>query len=140
VKQLQLLEDFEEQPVVFCNFDDNEDGEEPEDVMAMRRAGQRFADGIGILGYDDIDAVVSALPSVDRMRFQYPWANDLEHRCVFGSMPSTTQVLCIVETARKYDHGSGVSEDEWNSEVQHPLLKLARNTCKHRQTLDIHNV
>lgn len=140
VKQLQLMEDFEEQPVIFCNFDDDEDGEEPEDVTAMRRAVQRFADGVGILGYDDMDAVSYTLPPVDRMRFQYPWANDMEHRCVFGSMPSTTQILGIVETARRYDHGSGISEDEWNSEVQHPLLKLARNTSKYQQTLEIHNV
>ncbi|KAI1574038.1 CypX, Cytochrome P450 [Pyrenophora tritici-repentis] len=135
----ELLEDFEEQPVLFCNFDD-EERKEPEDVAAMRRATQRFADGIGILGYDDINAVVSALPLIDRMRFQYSWANDREQRCLLGSMPSTTQIRDIVETARQYDHGSGVSEDEWNSEVQHPLLKLARNTSKHRQPLDIHNV
>lgn len=140
VKQLQLLEDFEEQPVVFCNFDDDGEGEEPEDVTAMRRATQQFADGIGILGYYDINAVVSTLPPIDRMRFQYTWAADMEQRCALGSMPSTAQIVDIVETARKYDHGSGVSEDEWNSEVQHPLLKLARNTSKHRQTLDIHNV
>ncbi|RMZ72063.1 MFS monocarboxylate transporter [Pyrenophora seminiperda CCB06] len=140
VKQLQLLEDFEEQPVVFCNFDDDEEGEEPEDVTVMRRATQQFADGIGILGYDDINAVVSALPLIDRMRFQYSWANDREQRCLLGSMPPIAQIRDVVETARKYDHGSGVSEDEWNSEVQHPLLKLARNTSKHRQTLDIHNV
>ena len=139
-KQLQLLEDFEEHPVLFCNFDDGEDGGEPEDVTAMRRAVQRFADGIGIMGYDNLGAIASALPPVDRMRFQYPWANEVKHRCAFGSMPSTAQVLSIVETARKYDHGSGVSEDEWNAEVQHPLLKLARNTSKHQQTLDIHNV
>lgn len=69
VKQLQLLEDFEEQPVVFCNFDDDGEGEEPEDVTAMRRATQQFADGIGILGYYDINAVVSTLPPIDRMRF-----------------------------------------------------------------------
>ncbi|KAH8723966.1 hypothetical protein GQ44DRAFT_773545 [Phaeosphaeriaceae sp. PMI808] len=117
VKQLQILEDFEEQPIVFCNFDDNEKGEEAEDVTAMRRVTQQFADGIGILGYDDIDT-----------------------RCALGSMPQIAQIWDIVETARKHDRGSGVSEDEWNSEVQHPLLKLARNTSKHRQTLDIHNV
>lgn len=140
VKQLQLLEDFEEQPVVFCNFDDDEEGEEPEDVTAMRRAIQRFGDGIEILGYDDVEPILSALPVMDRMRFQYPWANNMERRCVLGSMPSTAQILAIVETARKYDHGSGASEDEWNSEVQQPLLKLARNTSRHRQTLDIHNV
>ncbi|PVH90851.1 hypothetical protein DM02DRAFT_397619 [Periconia macrospinosa] len=140
IKQLQLLEDLEEHPVVFCNFDDNEEGEEPKEVTAMRTAIQQFADGVGILGYDDIDTVLPALPPIDRMRFKHSWANNVERRSVLGSMPSITQILDIVETARKYDHGSGVSEDEWNSEVQHPLLKLARNTSRHRQTLDIHNV
>ncbi|KAH7020659.1 hypothetical protein B0J12DRAFT_393722 [Macrophomina phaseolina] len=140
VKQLQLLEDFEDQPVVFCNFDDEDAGDEPEDVTAMRMAIQQFADGIGILGYDDVDTVLSALSPIDRMRFEYPWANNAEQRNALGSMPSTAQVMEIVETARKYDRGSGVSEDEWNSEVQHPLLKLARNTSKQRRTLDIHNV
>ncbi|PSN58847.1 hypothetical protein BS50DRAFT_595117 [Corynespora cassiicola Philippines] len=140
VKQLQLLEDLEDQPVVFCNFDDGEEGEEPEDVTTMRSATQRFADGIGILGYDDVAAIVSSLPPMDKIRFRYSWANDVERRSALGSMPSIAQLLDIVETARKYDHGSGVSEDEWNSEVQHSLLKLARSTSKHRQTLDIHNV
>ncbi|KAF2453090.1 hypothetical protein BDY21DRAFT_388301 [Lineolata rhizophorae] len=140
VKQIQLLEDFEEQPVVFCNFDDDVDGAEPEDVVLMRRAMQRFADGIGVLGYGNVDAVVSALPPMDRMRFQYPWANDLEQRCVFGSTPSTAQVLGIVDTARGYGRGPGVSEDEWNSEIQHPLLELAYSTCKNSQSLVIFNV
>ena len=139
-KQLQLLEDFTDQPVVFCNFDDEDEGEEPEDVTAIREAAQQFADGIGIVGYTDINAVVSALPPIDRKRLQYSWVNDPEQRRVLGSTPSTAQILDIVEAARKCDHGSGVSKDEWNSEVQHPLLKLARNTSKHRQTLDIHNV
>jgi hypothetical protein len=106
----------------------------------MRRAVQRFADGVGILGYDDISAVISALPPMDRTRFQYAWVNDSEQRCVFGSMPSTAQVLSIVAMARQYDHGSGVSEDEWNSEVQHPLLKLACSTSKYSETLAIFNV
>ncbi|KAL9082445.1 MAG: hypothetical protein Q9165_008891 [Trypethelium subeluteriae] len=67
VKQLQLLEDFEENPVVFCNFDDEEDREEPEDVTTMRKTTQQFADGIGILGYPDINTVISALPPIDKM-------------------------------------------------------------------------
>lgn len=139
VKQLQLLED-EDQPVVFCNFDDDQEGKEPADVTAMRSAIQQYADGMGILGYDDVNAVTSELMQIDRMRFQYPWANDPGQRCVFGSMPPMVQVQDIVETARKYDRGAGVSEDEWNSEVQNLLLKLARSTSKHRRTLDIHNV
>ena len=140
VKQLQVLEDFDEQPVVFCNFDGEGEGNEPEDVSLMRGAAQQFADGIGILGCDNMDTILRSLPRTDRLRFQYAWANAVEQRCSFGSMPSLAQSLDIVETARRHDRGSGGSEDEWNSEVQHPLLKLARNTSRHRQRLDIHNV
>jgi hypothetical protein len=139
VKQLQLLED-EDQPVVFCNFDDDQEAEEPADVTAMRSAIQQYADGMGILGYDDVNAVTSELMQADKMRFKYPWANDPGQRCVLGSMPPMVQVQNIVETARKYDRGAGVSENEWNSEVQNELLKLARSTSRNRRTLDIHNV
>jgi hypothetical protein len=106
----------------------------------MRSAIQQYADGVGILGYDDVNAVTSELMQADKMRFKYPWANDLGQRCVLGSMPLMGQVQTIVETARQYDRGAGVSEDEWNSEVQNELLKLARSTSKNRRTLDIHNV
>lgn len=55
-------------------------------------------------------------------------------------MPSMAQVLSIVETAWKYDRGSGASEDERNSEVHYPLLILAYNSCKHAKSLEIFNV
>jgi hypothetical protein len=87
-----------------------------------------------------MDTVISALPPMDRTRFQYSWANDIDQRRLFGTMPSIAQVLNIVEMARQYDHGSGFSEDEWNSEVHHPLLKLACNTSEHSETLAIFNV
>ncbi|KAH6612964.1 hypothetical protein C7974DRAFT_74545 [Boeremia exigua] len=106
----------------------------------MRSAIQQYADGMGISGYDDVNAVTSELMQADKMRFKYPWANDPGQRCVLGSMPPMVQVQNIVETARKYDRGAGVSEDEWNSEVQNELLKLARSTSRNRRTLDIHNV
>jgi hypothetical protein len=106
----------------------------------MRRGTQQFMDGIGILGYDNVDAVASELDRIDRIRFQYPWASDPAQRCMFGSMPSMTQIQDIVEFARKYDRGAGVSEDQWNSEVQNPLLKLAHSTSKHWRTLHICNV
>jgi hypothetical protein len=75
-----MLEDSEQYPVVFCNFDDDTDGAEPEDVTSMRRAVQAYADGVGILGYSNMDAVISALPPMDRIRFQYSWANDIDQR------------------------------------------------------------
>lgn len=110
------------------------------DVTAMRRGTQQFMDGIGILGYDNVETVASKLDRIDRMRFQYPWASDPARRCMLGSMPSMTQIQDIVELARKYDRGAGVSEDQWNSEVQNPLLKLAHSTSKHWRTLHICNV
>ncbi|CAI6226889.1 unnamed protein product [Periconia digitata] len=72
VKQLQLLKDLDEYPVVFCNFDDNKEGEEPEDVTTMRTAIQQFADGVGILRYNNVDIMLPILPPIDKMRFQYP--------------------------------------------------------------------
>jgi len=71
VKRIQLLEDSEQYPVVFCNFDDNTDGAEPEDVMLMRNAVQRCADGVGILGYSNMDAIIIALPPMDKIQFQH---------------------------------------------------------------------
>jgi hypothetical protein len=68
----------------------DQEGEELEDVTAMRRGTQQFMDGIGILGYDNVDAVASELDRIDRIRFQYPWASDPAQRCMFGSMPSMT--------------------------------------------------
>ncbi|KAF2815592.1 uncharacterized protein BDZ99DRAFT_375675, partial [Mytilinidion resinicola] len=71
----------------------------------------RFIDSIRILGYNNIDIIISALP-INRMRFQYPWADNLEHCYIFGLIPFTAQVLGIIETARKYNYSLGVSEDK----------------------------
>lgn len=145
VKQLQVLEDFDEQPVVICNFDDDVGGEEPEDVTTMRTAIQRFADGIGILGYDD-DAFSALIGShdlssqSDKTRLQYPWANDPQYRSVYGSMPSIDEVEGIVKKARKEDRGGGAPEDDWNTKVHLPLLELALQTSTCKKTLDIYNV
>lgn len=68
VKQIQHFEDFEEYPVFFCNFDDDTDEVEPDDVTSMHTAIQRVADGVGFLGYNGIDVVVTGLPRMDRMR------------------------------------------------------------------------
>ena len=144
VKLLLVLEDDNEQPVVFCNFDDDVEGEEPEDVTTMRTAIQSFADGIGILGYDDGSAILTErrdrLTPSDKTRLQYPWANDPQRRKGYGSMPSMNEVEDIVNTARKKDRGGGASEDDWNTEVHLQLLKLARKTSRRKDTLDIHNV
>jgi hypothetical protein len=55
-------------------------------------------------------------------------------------MPSISKICNIVDTARRYDRGPGFSEDEWNSEVHHPLLKLACSSSKHANNLEIFNV
>ncbi|KAI4157759.1 MAG: hypothetical protein LQ342_008023 [Letrouitia transgressa] len=147
VKQLQILEDLDEQPVVFCNFDDDDDivdGEEFEGFLHMRRAMQKFADGIGILGYDEGDDALTGahdrLTPLDKTRFQYPWSNEPQYRGVYGSMPSIYKVADIVETSRKKDRGGGASEDDWNTEVHLQLLKLALQTSRYKNNLGIHNV
>ena len=66
--------------------------------MVMHYATQRFTDGIGMLGYNNISTVVSALPLIDRMRFGYSWASNVEGRCALGSMPLIAYLLNIIET------------------------------------------
>ena len=140
-KQLQALED-DEQPVYFCNFWDTEEHEEHDDVATMRDTIQGFADGVGVIGYSDsdLDAVAVLLPlTSDRTRFKYSWVNDCA-RLAYGVMPSITRLEDIVKAGWNNDRGTGTSEDDWNTNVQHPLLKLALETCKHRLTLDIYGV
>ena len=92
----------------------------------MRKAVQRFADGVGILGYDDMDTVIATLPLVDRMQYQYRWANDWKRRLPCGLMPSIMQILGIVETARKNDHGVDVFEDfSFNSSWSLPAMLVS---------------
>ena len=138
-KQLMHLEDCVDQPIVFCNFDDDVQGEEPADVRSMRTMIQRYADGVGVLGYHDSVEVAQSLPALDKTRFQYPWANDPD-RLVYGSMPDPGDVADLVRIARLKDRGTAEAEDVWNTEVHLPLLKLARRTSVHRTKLDIHNV
>lgn len=139
-KQLQALED-EDQPVFFCNFGDIEEHEEFVDVEKMRDAIQRFADGVGILGYEDLHAVTALLSSKeDLKRFGYSWANDYTRRLTYGAMPSIACLEDIVRAGWNNDRGTGTSEDDWNTDVQHPLIKLALETCKHKATLNIYGV
>jgi hypothetical protein len=108
VKQLQVLEDFNGQLIVFCNFDDDMEGEELEDVAVMRTAIQSFVDSIGILGYDDnsgggVAALMEShvqLTQLDKRCLQCPWA-----------MPSVSEVEEIVDVARKKDRGGGAEDD-----------------------------
>ena len=135
-----MLED-EEHPVLFCNFGDTEEHEERADVVVMRDAIQSLADGVGILGYTDPHAVIASLSlKRDRRRFRYPWANDYSRRLAYGVMPSVACLENIVRAGWNNDRGTGTSEDDWNTDVQHPLLKLACETCKHKATLSIYGV
>ncbi|KAF1919806.1 hypothetical protein BDU57DRAFT_536750 [Ampelomyces quisqualis] len=139
-KQLQALED-EDQPVFFCNFGDIEEHEQRVDVAAMRDAIQRLADGVGILGYENIHIITASLSlTLDRRRFGYSWANDCTQRLTYGAMPSIACLEDIVRAGLNNDRGTGTSEDDWNTNVQHPLIKLALDTCKHKATLNIHGV
>ena len=142
IKQMGLLEDLEK-PVIFCNFDDEEE-EEPADVTNMRAAIQRYADGIGILAFEGVlDGAIQLLGpfvEMDRIRLQYPWANDPYARSTFGSMPLMQDVRDIVNKARQYDRDTGSSEDDWNSNVHLRLLELSLKTSKQSKNLSIHSV
>lgn len=139
-KQLMMLEDLEEDPVVFCSFDDTI-YEEPADVFAMRCAAQRFADGVGILGYDQdsLRLATAELSQMDQTRLGFPWAID-PHRNTIGTTPDIAAVQTLVHMARRRDRNTSTSEDQWNAKVQLPLLELALSTSKHKEQLTIENV
>lgn len=141
-KQLQALED-DEQPVFFCNFGDVDKHEERADVATMRSAIQHLADGVGILGYEQehLPTVMASLSStLERKRFGYSWANDCTQRLTHGAMPSIASLDGIVRAGWKHDRGTGTTEDDWNTDVQHQLIKLALETSKHKATLNVHGV
>ena len=145
IKQLRFLESRAKRPIVYCNFDDDMEGPEPDDVTIMRTSIQQFADGIGVLGYDKHGMTAlkrdsSGLSSLDKLRFQHPCANDPPKRLAFGSLPRIQEVMDIVSTAREKDRCSGDCEDEWNAEVHVELLKLAIKTSDCGKFLSRHNV
>ncbi|KAH9869719.1 hypothetical protein IAQ61_006931 [Plenodomus lingam] len=140
LRQLQVLAD-DHQPILFRNFCDVEDYEERADVATMRCAIQRLADGVGILGYEDVQTVTASLSStMDRLRFEYSWANECPQRLTYGGMPPLACLEAIVRKGWARDRGPGDSKDIWHTEVHYPLLRLALETCKHEQRLNIHAV
>lgn len=138
-KQLQALEDSENS-LVFCNFHDHEENEECVDVMRMRDMIREFADGIGILGYDDLEEVIPLILGAECKRFRYSWANDPGQRLLYGSMPSMRRLQELVTAGWRHDRGTGTSEDDWNANVQYPLIKLAHKTSKYAGQLAVHGV
>ena len=138
VKQLMQLEDFQDRPVVFCNFDDDVE-EEPADARAMRAALERYADGIGILRYPE-EPLLEGLTARDQRRLRYPWASD-PARLALGYTPPLPEVAALVDEARTRDRGAAAGgEDEWNTSVQLPLLRLALKHSVHHARLGVHSV
>jgi hypothetical protein len=141
VKQIEALKDLE-RPVIFCDFDSVDADSERSDVAAMRTAAQMLAEGVGILDYADADifnASISRLPDLDRMRLQRPWAKD-NSMALYGSTPVIHDIANIVHDACALNTSAGGAEDEWCSDVQKPLLKLALATSRHAKVLSLHSV
>ncbi|CBY02346.1 predicted protein [Plenodomus lingam JN3] len=115
LRQLQVLAD-DHQPILFRNFCDVEDYEERADVATMRCAIQRLADGVGILGYEDVQTVTASLSStMDRLRFEYSWANECPQRLTYGGMPPLACLEAIVRKGWARDRGPGDSKDIWHN-------------------------
>ncbi|KAF1938276.1 hypothetical protein EJ02DRAFT_469074 [Clathrospora elynae] len=141
VKQIEALKDLE-RPVIFCDFNSVDADSERSDVAAMRTAVQILADGVGILEHaneDIFNASIAELPDLDRMRLQRPWAKDA-CEALSGSTPAICDIAKIVNDACALNTSAGGAEDEWNSDVQKPLLKLALATSQHAKVLSLHSV
>ncbi|KAI1670790.1 hypothetical protein Ptr902_08132 [Pyrenophora tritici-repentis] len=141
VKQIEALKDLE-RPVIFCDFNSIDADSKRSDVAAMRTAAQMLAEGVGILEYANADvfnASIAELPDLDRMRLQRPWAKDAS-KALYGSTPAIRDVANIVDEACVLNASAGGAENEWNSDVQKPLLKLALATSRHAKVLSLHSV
>ena len=141
VKQIHALKQLE-RPVIFCDFNSVDADSQRSDVAVMRKAVQTLAEGIGILNYDNEDvfnASIAELDDLDRTRLQRPWAKDA-HRAYYGSTPVIRKIINIVDDAIALNTGAGGAEDEWNSDVQKPLLKLALATSRHSDVLSLRSV
>jgi hypothetical protein len=95
-----------------------------------------------ILEYDNaavLIASIAELPDLDRMRLQRPWAKDA-CKALYGSTPAIRSIANIVDDACALNTSAGGAEDEWNSDVQKPLLKLALATSRHAKVLSLHSV
>lgn len=89
---------------------------------------------------DAFEESLARLPLLDRTRFQYPFVRACGTRLAYGQMPTMEDIQSIVESARETAREPTSSEDEWNSSVQQPLLKLALNTSRYSRTLKLHSV
>ncbi|KAL5113179.1 hypothetical protein ACEQ8H_008957 [Pleosporales sp. CAS-2024a] len=144
VKQLQTLADDVDCPVTFRDFDNVQAWETEEDgeVSRMQRILRRFADGIGILEYETdaaFQADIADIPISDQERMLYPSARRIDSPKM-GVMPPMTDLSAIKHSAWELNTGGGGSEDEWNTEVHYPLLKLALHTSVYSKSLCLHSV
>lgn len=141
VKQIEALKDLE-RPVIFCDFNSVDADSERSDIAAMRTVAQMLAEGVGILEYANADvfnASIAELPDLDRMRLQRPWAKDAS-KALYGSTPAIRDIANIVDGACVLNTSAGGAENEWNSDVQKPLLRLALATSRHAKVLSLHSV
>jgi hypothetical protein len=101
-----------------------------------------LADGVGIVEYDSADAFrasLDQLSALDRARLLRPWARDV-NGALCGRTPEIRKITNIIDDAIALNTGAGGAEDEWNSDVQKPLLKLALATSRHTNVLSLHSV
>lgn len=55
-------------------------------------------------------------------------------------MPAPDKVLAVVKSAHAMKIPVGYAEYSWNGKVHNPLLKLAAQTSKHRESLTVRSV
>ncbi|KAF3030367.1 hypothetical protein E8E12_001070 [Didymella heteroderae] len=140
-KQIHALRDLE-RPVIFCDFDSVEADSGRSDVAAMRTAVQILADGVGVVDYDNADEFGASLArflEMERARLLRPWAKAAS-RALHGVTPAVHKIANIVDDAIVLNTGARGAEDQWNSDVQEPLLKLTLATSRHRDVLSLLSV
>ncbi|XP_014550684.1 hypothetical protein COCVIDRAFT_42864 [Bipolaris victoriae FI3] len=61
-------------------------------------------------------------------------------RAEYGATPAISKISSIVSAAWQLNSGTRGAEDEWNTEVQYQLLKIALETSRHSKALSIRSV
>ena len=144
VKQMQYLHQANVNPIFWRDFGDHEDGQEQDDVIAMRTAIEQFAEGYGIIAFDDeVDEFLERegpFEFSDEIQFRNPAVNRPAFRRQYGGMPRFNDVRALVNAARELNRDTCGCEDEWNTDVQLELIRLSLETLKHRSKLEIKNV
>ncbi|KAL8960883.1 MAG: hypothetical protein Q9193_002485 [Seirophora villosa] len=140
-KQLAALEDRED-PIVYYDFATTK-AKVPDDVQRLRMDIQSLSDGVGILGYTvgrlktqaNLEGPNGGLVFGERIRFGYPWVNNLEKRRRTGGMVALSEIQRLTAAAITCEEDRS-HEGTWNEKVHWIVIQAALASSAHAEYLN----